>query len=290
MKMWNISKLSLIGILVLSGCSREVADCNDTGIGDLIKSNMLSVSRAGFELSNNTEELQVFEKGKKYIDSFTLTLSNITQEGYKEDANMRTCKAVVEVGDLLKKKIDSMTPTSGTGTQQKLPYSFPVLYSLKGLVDQKDKYEFQQEIGNGLSPFAIYSVFLFQAVKDSILNDELVGTWSGNYICSGMEGATDGAQGPYELPVILNATMEQTGINLTLNRTTNGGGIEKLIGKAAVSGKIYLEGKGMNSEDDKWRTKFEGQYINGILDATGKIETPDGELLRNCELLLARDK
>jgi hypothetical protein len=69
-----------------------------------------------------------------------------------------------------------------------------------------------------------------------------------------------------------------------LERTTKGGGVERLTGEAGAF--IRLNGAGKNSPDDTWRTAFEGKVQGMDFNAQGNIFTEDNRLLRECSLKL----
>ena len=46
-------------------------------------------------------------------------------------------------------------------------------------------------------------------------------------------------------------------------------------------------GEGKNSPDDTWRTEFDGQVQGLQYEAKGQVMTPEGQVLRQCQLKLA---
>lgn len=104
--------------------------------------------------------------------------------------------------------------------------------------------------------------------------------WCGNYVCGGIGDAKDGPQGPFTMPVSMTVK-ENVGV---LERTTKGGGFEKLMGRMGHA--MSLEGEGRNSPEDTWNTRFKGGIEGRDFNAQGEIKLADGAMLRQCMLKL----
>jgi hypothetical protein len=109
------------------------------------------------------------------------------------------------------------------------------------------------------------------------------GEWQGTYACAGIDGQTTGPQGPFSMNAAISVDAQG---EVTLERTTHGGGSEKLTG--TMGRELKLSGGGQNTPDDMWRTFFKGQVQGLKVTAQGQIVTPEGRLLRQCTLDMTR--
>ena len=283
--MKNILMVIFVSV-VLAGCSKEVSLCNDPAVAGALKDEMLGFLKA-LEIGKDSKEIPlVLQKGKKHVDGFSVTVTDASQEAYQKDADRRSCTALAEMGEPIKSALLSNAPKQSPN-QAAMGLKLPLAFSLKGLADGggKFKVELNKESAELLAQF---SVILLQSVAGKVADEELAGVWTGDYSCSGLENATDGPQGPYKLPVVMKSVVNGTKAELTLDRTTAGGGIEKLKGVAMLDGSISLNGQGMNSPDDKWNTSFDGKIAAGKASAEGSIKSLQDEMLRSCKLNLTR--
>lgn len=116
---------------------------------------------------------------------------------------------------------------------------------------------------------------------------DYAGTWRGNYVCGGVNGAITGPRGPFSVPV--SAVIDHDN-RIILERTTLSGGVESLKGTATpATGALGLEGSGENSPDDKWHANYQGVIKGSTLQASGGI-TPSGsrDVIRSCTITLER--
>lgn len=194
-----------------------------------------------------------------YFRDLKLTLANIISDGYSEQARKNSCKA-------------HLTINTASGRELSREIQFTTQVS-----ESKDQ-DYVLEVQN------------FQPFVDAVVNDmtgnysakRLQGEWSGAYACGGIDGAADGPQGPYEMPVVVTVDGHYTA---KLERTTRGGGVEILQGRMNhITGELELQGQGQNSPDDTWNTSFKGKVAGLGLLASGQVSTPEGRVLRQCKL------
>ena len=259
----NRYSISLTAVLVamvalLGGCGNKPPGCADPQTIETAKS--LVVENTDKAIANR----QAFEDDpdgwlKKFYAAIKVEIKGVVSDGYKQDAKKQLCKG-------------SMTITMiGGRTLER-----SVEYSTQKTEDQKDGFLLE------IQDFAPFALGTSNEARKYFDANRWTGDWNGTYACSGVNGAADGPQGPYSLPV----SMTIQGSDAKLERTTRGGGIEILKGKiesitAQLPFKLY--GEGQNSPDDKWNSNFTGTVTGKRYVADGAI-TVRGETLRECKL------
>lgn len=245
-------------LLALAGCSSKPPGCADAEVAATAKA---MVTKGLQNVSSDDPDLLM----KGLLDRLRVEVFNVVDEGYRSDAKKQQCKGTVRISDDGKSLIE-----------------LPVAYSTQKLVDSPDG--FMLEISEGLSLTAVVTQHAQQVYRQRRWSGE----WSGTYTCQGVDGATDGPGAPFSMPV----TLVVDGDAVRLERTTRGGGVEKLAGafsRAALGhGALQLSGEGMNSPDDKWRAEFEGEAHGREAVASGELRSMSGALLRRCELKVAQ--
>lgn len=221
--------------------------------GDMTK--MMTLARAAL-LNDDPQDI----KGA-YFKELKLELGNIVSDGYNEQARKNSCRA-------------HLTIVTASGRQLSRDVKFTTQVS-----ESKDQ-DYVLEVQE------------FHAFVDAVTNDmadhyaakRLQGEWQGTYACGGIDGAASGPQGPYEMPVAVSVDGQY---NAKLERTTRGGGVEVLQGQMSqFTGELELAGRGQNSPDDIWNTRFKGKVAGLGLLAAGQVSTPEGRVLRQCKLEL----
>jgi hypothetical protein len=256
-----IAALVIALTALVAGCSNKPPGCADPDTLTTVK--QLVEDNANKYLSNR-DAFNDDPDGwmKKFYDELKVELSSVVSEGYKEDAKKQLCRGTLKV-------------TTGSG--QTLERA--VEYSTQKTEDKKDSFllEFQD--------FTAFGAGTAQEERKYYDGKRWAGTWNGIYACSGVNGATEGPQGPYSMPV----SMVVEGTAAKLERTTKGGGVETLEGKfdsMSAAEPYKLRGDGQNSPDDRWTTGFAGKVTGKRFVADGAI-TVRGEILRKCHLDLA---
>lgn len=258
-KLFMILPLSLC--VAVTACSSKPPGCADTE----------TIKTARGLLVKNIVEYTVKANNKqpddpdgwlhKFYDGLKVEITGIVSDGYKEDARKQFCKGTLKItaitGDTAERSIEYSTQQ----TEDKEAGNF--------LMEIQDAQPFVQMMGG-------HALTYYRS-------NRMAGIWNGTYSCNGMKGATEGPQGPFSLPVSM--VVEEN--KAKLERTTIGGGIEKLAGDFNFyNGLLRLEGIGENTPDDSWKTKFEGKVNGKNVVAEGAIRLPDGTELRQCRLEL----
>ena len=198
----------------------------------------------------------------KFMDSLKVEITGVVNEGYNSERKKQSCKGTLKIA-----------MTTGTAIERAIEYSTQRTEDQKGA--------FLLEIQD-FAPFVTSTGIEARKYYD---DHRWAGTWNGNYSCGGMNGATEGPQGPYSMPV----SMVVDGTKAKLERTTRGGGIEIMEGGFATLGigeQFELRGTGQNSPDDRWRVGFVGKVQGKRVVAEGAIQ-PDGmssRAGRQCQL------
>jgi hypothetical protein len=250
--------LVLMPLALLSACSKppgcadpETLETMKSIVTDNVKTAMPQLLKAAV-LADDPKKIQ-----DAYYQNLRVEVVNVVSDGYNEKAKKNTCKG-------------NMSITSLTGT-----LSRAVSYSTQKTED-KD--------GGFLVEIAEFQPTITEVAAD-LRNHYLLtrysGNWSGPYVCDGIEGATDGARGPFTMPVTL---VVDAHLNAKLERTTKGGGIEVLTGSFGPT--VELTGQGKNSPDDTWVTRFDGKVNGLVFTAKGDIMLDENRPLRSCTLNL----
>jgi hypothetical protein len=198
---------------------------------------------------------------QKFYDGLKVQFTGVVSEGYKEDAKKQLCKGTMTISSVTGETVERSVEYATQKTEDKESGGFLV------------------EIQNA-QPFVLnlsgQAINYYQA-------NRWTGTWNGTYSCNGIKGATDGPQGPFSMPV----SMVVEGSKAKLERTTKGGGFEKLVGDFGIDSLLRIGGTGENTPDDRWNTSFSGTVTGKKVAADGAIRLQDGSVLRECKLDLS---
>ena len=254
----SFSAFFLVVIALLGGCGNKPPGCADPQTIETAKA--MVVENTDKAIANR----QAFEDDpdgwlKKFYAAMKVEIKGVVSDGYKQDAKKQLCKGTMTI-----------TMIGGRTLERS------VEYSTQKTEDQKDGFLLE------IQDFAAFALGTSNEARKYFDANRWTGDWNGTYACSGINGAADGPQGPYSLPV----TMTIQGSDAKLERTTRGGGIEVLKGKiesltAQLPLKLY--GKGQNSPEDMWNTSFAGSVTGKRYVADGVIAV-QGETLRACKL------
>ena len=250
-----------IAATLLAGCAKKPPGCGDAEtfqtihsmVVNNVKASMPPPAGAAFLQADDPEKIQ-----EGYFSTLKVEIVNVVSDGYIDQARKFTCRG-------------SLTISTASG--EKL--SRDIVYSTQRTED-KD--------GGFLVEVQAFQPFVVAVNSDLAMyyyTKRLKGEWKGDYSCAGIDGAADGPQGPFTMPVVMVVDEK---LEAKLERTTKGGGIEILSGRAGQ--KIELVGRGQNSPDDTWRAAFLGKVQGMEFQARGEIVTLDNRLLRQCTLQL----
>lgn len=261
--------LALLTLLAgLAGCGVKPPGCADAETLTTMRSFIAEETQKALDRESADDPEQWIAK---YLDGLTVQVSGIVTDGYVAEAKKNKCRGTMKLQTLDGKAME-----------------LPVSYSTQRTEDQKDAFVLEVAAFNSIvAPTTT-------ATRDYYWEHRWTGEWRGTYSCAGINGAADGPQGPFSMPV----TMTVQGTAAKLERTSVGGGIEQLEGRFDTMGfdePFLLQGKGQNTPDDIWRTRFIGKASGMNLAADGVITASrtklDGEQvwepLRQCKLNLA---
>lgn len=253
--------LTITTIALLQGCSQKPPACGDAetvqtiqrllvGHTQELMPQMLGGSPVAKDDPNKVQDA--------YYAALKVVLSNVVSDGYNEQAKKNSCRADLAV-----------STASGETLSRDLVYTTQRTEDQSGgfVVEVLDVQPFVMGLATDLT--------------QHYMTKRFVGEWKGDYKCEGIDGAADGPQGPYSMPVTLVVDAD---FKAKLERTTKGGGIEILGGDAGY--RMRLRGEGKNSPDDTWRADFDGHVQGLIYEAKGQVLTTEGQALRQCQLKL----
>jgi hypothetical protein len=248
-------------LVILAGCAQKPPSCADektiASIKDVIV-NAMGGDKATKSLLPNEDPQNIVEKA---IKGLKVELKNVVTQGYDEKARKHTCRG-------------NMVVTQVTGDT----LSLDINYASQATEDKGGG--FMVEI-QGISQFLMQ---LGGDLKLYYFKKRYAGEWAGTYSCAGIDGATEGAQGPFAKPVVL--VVDKNNFRGKMERTTQGGGVERLVSVIAVGATMDLVGKGSNNPDDTWETRFKGDVTGMQFNATGNITVEGNRVLRACTLKL----
>jgi hypothetical protein len=263
---------------LLAGCFDSVPECHDAQIEAAIQKEYINMLTGVAELKLSGAYKQNFIQEAGQIK---ITLSEQIQNSYNQDSKKRVCRANLS-NNLLMIVLDGEMSKMEKALLK--DFKHEVGYSVQGYSGSGSKFKVELSEKNSSEILE----FMILGVRQKILNDLYSGAFKGNYSCSGLNNESEGSKGPYTMPVVLDSKNKGGAVSLALNRTTLSGGIEKLMGSGNEGGEFNLSGEGANSADDTWKTEFFGMIEKNNLTAKGVIKSPDGEILRKCELNLSK--
>lgn len=268
--------LTIIALLItLSACSSKPPGCADDAT--LNTASGLLRDEAGKLIHHYPKSLNIppsatqLEAGgviQTYLSGLKLALSNVVANGYDEGAKRMTCHALLTVnttdGKTFKRDIDYTTQKTEDGK------SGGFLLSIQN--------------------FSEFATLAAQAAADRFNVETWSGNWSGKLACGGVNGATEGVEGPYSQDV----TVVFKGLEGTMNRTLPFGGTQ--AGSASL--KSYAQFMYLNTNNIEggpqsgWGTSFKGSIENGKAQLTGSEAAGDPSITprpaRECQLELVK--
>jgi hypothetical protein len=254
--------LTVAAVALLQGCAQKPPGCGDAETAQTIQRLLVEHTQELLPKVLGGSPVVKDDPSKiqdAYYAALKVVLTNVVSDGYNDQAKKNSCRANL-----------SVSTASGEALSRDLVYTTQKTEDKSGgfVVEVLDVQPFVTGLTNDLTQYYISKRF--------------VGEWKGDYKCEGIDGAVDGPQGPYSMPVTV---VVDANFKAKLERTTKGGGIEILDGDAGY--RMRLRGEGKNSPDDTWRTDFDGQVQGLSYEAKGQVMTPEGQVLRQCQLKLA---
>ncbi|THJ30907.1 hypothetical protein E8K88_16680 [Lampropedia aestuarii] len=231
-----------------------------------------------------TKEGDLPELSALFYDKSVTTVRQSVELGYDKNTDKRFCQAVVHMqfpegnagAVLMGASVYGFIDTKGVKVAQGGSVQERIEFAVQDANTGEDHFYLNADMP-GLVQLMGFGHSMF------VVSHRRAGHWSGSYVCSGVDGATSGARGPFEQPVSFDVSK---GSKAVLERSTQAGGYETInleLGQA-VSGK----GEGANSATDKWTVALQGHVDGTALQAKGQIKDLDGEVLRECTLQMTQ--
>ena len=248
-------------LVILTGCSQKPPSCDDdktiSSLKDLIVYAMHG-DNAVNSVNPNDDPQKIIEKS---IKGLKVEMKKVVKQGYDDKARVYAC-------------LGNMVVTEVTGNT----HSVEINYSSQATEDKGGGFKVDIQ---GISP----SLRLWGGnLELYYFKKRYSGEWAGTYSCTGINGATEGLQGPFSKPVVL--VVDKNTLLGTMERTTQGGGIESLKSVGIVGVTTKLAGTGRNGSDDSWETQFSGRVSGMQFSADGNISIEGNRVLRACTLKL----
>jgi hypothetical protein len=258
--------LALLAVVAgLAGCSAKPPGCADAETLNTMRSFVAQETQKYLDREGKDDPEGWIVR---YADGLSVQVSGIVTDGYVAEAKKNLCRGTLKLQTLDDKSME-----------------LPVSYSTQRTEDQKDSFLLE------VAAFDSIVVPTGAAAREYYQQHRWTGEWRGDYVCAGIDGAKDGQQGPFRMPV----AMVVKGWKATLERTTVGGGVEQLAGQLNILNPrvdLELSGKGANTPEDAWHTRFAG-FVEGMsIRAEGGIYVTrtnsegqrSSEQLRQCTL------
>lgn len=268
--------LAIIAFLItLSACSSKPPGCADdatlntaSGLLRDETSKLIQHYPKSLNIPPSATKLETGGVIPTYLSGLKLALSNIVANGYDEGAKRMTCHALLTVsttdGKTFKRDID---------------------YTTQKTEDSKSG-GFLLSIQN----FSEFASLAARAAADRFNEETWSGNWSGKLACGGVNGATEGVEGPYSQDV----TVTFKGLNGSMNRTLPVGGTQEASPSIESYPQVmHLGANSIEGGPQKgWNTSLKGPIENGKAQLTG-FEAPVDQSItphpvRECHLELAK--
>ena len=259
---FTLSKWLIVPLLIiLTGCAQKPPSCADEKTIATIKNivvNYLLDGKTIKAIHKSEDPQNIIDKA---IKGLKVEMKNVVTQGYDDKARKHACRG-------------NMVVTEVTGNTLSLDVSY-----ISQATEDKG--------GGSMVEIEGISKFLIELDGNLTLNyykKRYAGEWAGTYSCAGIDGATEGPQGPFTKQVVL--VVDKDYMRGKMERTTQGGGIERLVTVGTVGGTMQLAGKGSNNPDDTWETRFAGKISGMQFTANGNITVEGNRVLRACTLKL----
>lgn len=268
--------LAIIALLItLSACSSKPPGCADDATlntaSGLVRDEASKVLRREakfFNVPPSASNSATDGVIATYLSGLKLALSNVVTNGYNENDKRMTCHAVLTV-----------TTTDGKA------FKGDINYTTQKTEDSKSG-GFLLSIQN----FSEFASLAARAAADRYNVETWSGNWNGKLACGGVNGVTEGVEGPYSQDV----TVTFKGLNGTMNRTLPVGGTQEA--SPSIESYSQVMHLGANSIEggpqNGWSTSLKGPIENGKAQLTG-FEAPVDQSItphpvRECHLELSK--
>lgn len=248
-------------LILLSACSSKPPGCADPETVKLFQTILTdNILKGVAAISPEQSDPNGLIAGR--LKALKIELTAIANEGYNADAKKQSCRATLKLSGITDNVVEQ-----------------PVTYITQKTESKGE--DFLLEI-NEIQP-VIDALSI--NVSSYYFSHRWSGEWKGTYSCLGINGATDGLQGPFDASVVLKVPLGGSAEGI-LERVTKTGGVEKLF--ARMGNQVTLSGTGKNTPDDEWTVHFEGTIADKILKAQGQIEVKESNISRQCTLELTQ--
>lgn len=270
--------ISVITACALAGClTKEPPECHDSAVQQTIKD--IVHRNAQNSLMGTPAQGVASELSQRFYHSTNIDILEIRPVRYDKQNAQRTCRATVQMqfppnarNTLAGAALMGFLETRDVSVAQGSAIQSQVEYIVQN-ADSKGRQHWIE--GNFLGLAEVLGI----GHQSFVSQYRFAGQWNGLYLCWGVDGADDGPRGPFEQLVSFDVPQGRSAV---LERTTQGGGYEKL--EIELGSSVSANGEGANSATDRWWVAFNGTVKGRTLVAKGQIRAPDGEVLRQCEL------
>lgn len=264
--------LAVASAMLLSACSSKPPGCADEQtLAVLSKIVTDNITKKAVAFNGQLPDADGLVAAA--MKAIKLDVVNITNEGYASESRKQACRATI--------KAAWAQGSAPSDFHANMALELPVAYATQRM-EGKQADDFLVQINSDVS---LVTDQLASGVAEYVSARRWAGEWTGTYACGGVNDASEGNQGPMSFPVTLVVPVGANAKGL-LERTTKGGGVEKL--QADMGAEVTLSGGGANSAEDRWDTLFRGAIKDNRLRASGLLTVAGESLVRKCTLDLTR--
>ncbi|WP_313331278.1 hypothetical protein [Comamonas sp.] len=280
--------LTTLAALCLAACQpKQPPSCESAEVQDVLKSIVVSNAQASLGGRPLKDEAgQVTPASLYFYSSINTTLSNVFDAGVSKDTQLRSCSATLEL-DLASGSASRLI--AGSLFSAQIP---GVEVAPDGWV--KTQASYQVRLSDSTGQVQVQSASLGPLVElvsygHLMIAPQLAwaGTWDGIYKCQrsaeamSLPEAVANAHESFEHPLTESLL---GGTSLEIERTTAGGGYEKLAMRIGPSIEVRVEGA--NTAQDRWKGTLRGAMTGNQLSAKGTLLSLPGVPVSHCDIAL----
>ncbi|MEJ5129027.1 hypothetical protein WH367_23515 [Comamonas sp. MYb21] len=280
--------LTTLAALCLAACQpKQPPSCESAEVQDVLKSIVVSNAQASLSGRPLKDEAgQVTPASSYFYSSINTALSNVFDAGVSKDTQLRSCSATLQL-DLASGAASRLIAGSLFSVQ--IP---GVEVAPDGWV--KTQVNYQVRLSDSTGQVQVQSASLGPMVELVSYGHVMIapqlawaGTWDGTYQCQrsaeamSLPEAVANAHESFEHPLTESLL---GGTSLEIERTTAGGGYEKLAMRLGPSIEVRVEGA--NTAQDRWKGTLRGAMTGNQLSARGTLLSLPGVPVSHCDIAL----